>query len=114
MLRLWFDAHARGDLEAASQLVVDNAEFVVSGERLQGFDAFMHWYRERQRKEGPSFGYDVEVLLDGEAHAAAVITLSVAGRTWRQVALYRIEADRIASVWTVEEASQVVGSGEGP
>ncbi len=93
--------------------MVDDAEFVVPGERLQGFDAFMDWYRERQRKDGPSFRYNVEDLLDGATHAAAVITLSAAGRTWRQVVLYGIEGDRIFSVWAVEEAPRVARTGKG-
>ncbi|HVF20010.1 MAG TPA: nuclear transport factor 2 family protein [Mycobacteriales bacterium] len=104
VLVLWFDAHARGDLEAARGLVVDDVEIVVPGARLHGFDSFMQWYRDRQLHEGASFGYSVEDLLGGEHHAAAVIRLSVEDRTWRQVALFRVEGDRIASMWAVEDA----------
>ncbi len=104
VLRLWFDAHARGDLEAARGLVVDDVEVVVTGTRLHGFDSFMQWYRERRLEEGASFGYSVEDLLGGETHAAAVLTLSAGGRTWRQVALYRVDGDRISAIWLTEDA----------
>jgi hypothetical protein len=103
VLQRWFDAHARGDLGAARELVVDDVEVSVPGTRLRGFDAFMAWYRERVLTEGQAFGYVVEDLLGGEQHAAAVLVLTDGTRSWRQVALYRLEGDRITSIWAAEE-----------
>lgn len=103
VLHLWFAAHADGDLAAARELVTDDLDVLVSGRRLRGFQSFMEWYRERRIQEGPSFGYSVDELLSGDAYAAAVLTLSARGRRWRQVALYRVQDDRISSIWAVED-----------
>lgn len=103
MLRHWFAAHAEGDLVAARELVTDDLDVVIAGERLRGFESFMEWYREREIQEGSSFGYSVDDLLSGDAYAAAVLTLSARCRSWRQVALYRVQDDRISSIWAVED-----------
>lgn len=103
VLRRWFAAYAQDDLSAAHELVADDVEVVVGETRMRGFESFMQWYRARAAEEGDSFGYRVEDLLAGETHAAAVLTLSARGRTWRQVALYRVEDDRISSIWAAED-----------
>jgi hypothetical protein len=103
VVRLWFEAHASGDLDQARELVVAGLEVTVPGASLRGFDAFMQWYRERQAAEGPSFGYAVEDLLSGERHAAAVLTLHNGQESWRQVALYEVAEDRIVSIWLAED-----------
>ena len=72
------------------------------GVRLTGFDAFMRWYAERARQQGPGFGYRVVDVLDGTDHAAAVLELSDGTKSWLQVALYRVEAGCIASVTAYE------------
>ena len=105
VLRLWFDAHARGDLVAASELVVDDVEITLPGTRVRGFDEFMRWYRDRAQAEGASFSYEVEDVLAGDSYAAAVLTLSADGRSWRQLALYGVEGDRISSIWAAEDAA---------
>ena len=103
VLRQWFAAHGRGDMEAARRLVDDDLIVVVPGVRLHGFDAFMKWYADRAEREGPSFGYAVDDVLGGESHAAAVLTLSSGDRSWRQVAVYAVARDRITWIWAVEE-----------
>lgn len=104
VLQRWFDAHERGDLTAAASLLLPDAEISVPGAKLHGFDAFMQWYRSRAETEGATFRYVVEDVLSGDRHAAAVMTLSTDDRTWRQVALYRVEGDYIAAIWAAEDS----------
>lgn len=65
VLQAWFDAHARGDVAGAQALVADDLRVDVPGASLQGFDAFMRWYRDRAEREGASFRYVVEDLRLG-------------------------------------------------
>jgi len=103
VLRRWFDAHQRGDLAEASTLMAPTAAVSVLGKELVGFENFMKWYFERQASAGPSFRYDVVDVLGGQEYAAAIIRLSEAGRTWRQVAVYRVEDGLITSVAAYED-----------
>jgi hypothetical protein len=103
VVRAWFQAHARTDLEAARALVVEDLRIDMSGERMRGFDGFMAWYAQRRLREGPAFSYAVDDLLEGDDHAAAVLTLSAGERVWRQVAVYRVERDRITEIWARED-----------
>ena len=105
LLRAWFEAHGRNDLEGARQLVVDDLSADMSGTRLRGFDAFMAWYEQRRTAEGPSFSYRVDDVLGGENHAAAVLTLSTVDRSWRQVVLYTVRGGLIAEIWAREDGA---------
>ena len=103
VLRLWFAAHERRDHNAAKELVSSDVDVVVPGARLVGFDALMRWYADRAAAEGPAFDYEVDDVLGGEHHAAAVLRLTSNGKQWRQVAVYRIANGKISSIWAVEE-----------
>jgi len=106
VLRRWFEAHQRGDLAGASTLMASTAAVRVLGRELVGFENFMKWYRERQAFAGPSFRYDVIDVLGGQEHAAAIIRISEAGRTWRQVAVFRVEDGIITSIVAYEDEPQ--------
>ncbi len=106
VLRRWFDAHQRGDLAEASTLMAPTAPVCVLGHELVGFENFMKWYLDRQASAGPSFRYDVIDVLGGQDHAAAIIRLSEAGRTWRQVAVYRVEHGLITAIAAYEDKPQ--------
>ncbi|MEY2469987.1 MAG: hypothetical protein QOF21_2685, partial [Actinomycetota bacterium] len=74
VLQRWFDAHARGDVTTARELLVDGAPVALpDGTSVLGFDQFMRWYDARREREGPAFSYEVVDLLGGTHHAAAVI-----------------------------------------
>ena len=103
LLTRWFTAHASGDLETARSLVDDDLRVVVPGARLSGFDAFMAWFADRVKHEGPSFSYSVDELLGGERHAVALLRITSGDRSWRQVAVYAVVDNRIASIWAVED-----------
>lgn len=102
VLHRWFEAHERGDLQAASAMVADDADITVPGASLRGFDAFIQWHRERVQQEGPSFTYVIDDILSGERYAAAVLTLSTDADRWRQVAVYQIDGDIITAIWAAE------------
>ena len=50
--------------------------------------------------------YDV---LAGSTHAAALLDMRDGERRWRQVAVYTVRDDRIASIWAAE-SDQPVGA----
>jgi SnoaL-like domain len=104
VVRAWFDAHSRGDLAAARTLLAPEAPIHGEEVNLRGFDAFMSWYDDR-RSSRQGFGYEVVDLLGGEHHAAAIIRLSDAAESWRQVAVYEVEEDRITSIMMLEDHS---------
>jgi len=102
VLRAWFAAHAAGDTAAARSLILEDAEILVPGGRLHGFDALMEWYRQRSATE-PTFAYQVTELLSGEEFAAAVLTMRRGSEQWRQMVLYGIQGGLICSIWAVED-----------
>jgi ketosteroid isomerase-like protein len=106
VVRAWFDAHASGDLDGARALLAEDADIDMCGSRMRGFDAFMTWYGERRQRQGAAFSYQVDDLLAGEHHAAAVLTLSDGQRSWRQVAVYQVTDARIRGVWAREDEPQ--------
>jgi ketosteroid isomerase-like protein len=103
VVRAWFAAHAAGDLDAARALLADDAPMEMPDATVRGFDAFMTWYEARRASEGASFGYEVVDVLGGERHAAAVLRMTAAGATWRQVAVYEVEDGRIARLTAYED-----------
>ena len=99
----WFAAHAAGDLNRARALMAADALLELpGGVRVEGFDAFMAWYADRSRREGPDFGYHLIDLLTGTAHVAAVLELTDGSATWQQVAVYRVDAGLITAVSAYE------------
>jgi len=103
VLQKWFDAHRRGDLDEARQVLAADAPIVLPDRTLTGFDALLAFFADR-REQRPDFSYSVADVLAGTDHAAAVLELVEGDRRWRQVALYTVREDRIASIWAVEEA----------
>lgn len=101
VVHAWFDAHRRGDLDAARQLLAEDARIELPDREVRGFDGLMAFFAERQATR-PGFTYGVRDVLAGEAHVAAVLDLHEDGREWRQVALYTVRDARIVSVWASE------------
>ncbi len=113
----WFECFANGDLAAARELFDDDGVVRVFGEyaaEIHGFDQFIAWFGRRRQSLGESFDYRADELLAGNRHAAALITLSrtIAGRRveWRQLAVDRVEDDRITAVHAYEEPQHGSGS----
>ena len=101
VLGKWYDAHRRGDLEAARAVLAGDALFELPDRELRGFDAFVAWSAER-RTARPDFTMNVVETMPGEDHVAVLLGMSENGRTWRQIAVYTVRNDRIVSVWSAE------------
>lgn len=101
VLEAWFDAHRRGDLEAARALLVEDARIELPDREVRGFDGLMAFFAERKANR-PGFSYGVREVLAGEAHVAALLDMHEDGREWRQVAVYTVRDDRIVSIWSSE------------
>ncbi len=73
-----------------------------------GFDGFFRFYERKRAGSGDGFGYRVDELLVNDTSAAAVLTLSALREEtleeWKQVAIFRIQQDRIVEIWIVEDA----------
>ena len=104
VVRAWFDSHSRGDLASARALLAPDAPIHGDELNLRGFDALMSWYDDRLRTR-QGFGYEIVDLLGGEHHAAAIIRLTDAAESWRQVAVYEVEEGRITSIVNFEQHS---------
>lgn len=112
VLRRWFEAFERSDLETAREILAPDAVLHVSkpthlkGDYV-GFDGFLDFYERKQADAGAHFRYRVDELLAGDKSAAALLTLSrmTNGRLeeWKQIAVYRIEAEQIVAMWFLEE-----------
>ncbi|MGI8480035.1 MAG: nuclear transport factor 2 family protein [Gaiellaceae bacterium] len=112
VVRAWFDAFERSDLEAAGQLIAKDGVLHVrqpielAGDYV-GLDAFLEFYRAKRARAGDGFAYRVEEFLAGDSSAAAILTLSSGTgggyREWKQVAIYRIDDGRIVQMWFLEE-----------
>ena len=81
VLRRWFDAFDRSDLDAARALLATDAVLrVTKPESLSGnyvgFDGFLEFSRSKQATSGEGFSYRVDELLAGDRSAAAILTLS--------------------------------------
>lgn len=112
VVRAWFDAFERSNLEAAGELLATDGVLHVrqpielAGDYV-GLDAFLDFYRAKRARAGDGFSYRIEEFLAGDSSAAAILTLSSATggdyREWKQVAIYRIDDGRIVEMWFLEE-----------
>ena len=103
ILQAWFAAHRDADTDAARRLLAPDAPITLTDRTLHGLDELLGYFAERAAQR-PDFSYSVADVLAGDDHAAAVLQLVEGNRRWRQVALYTVREDRIASIWAVEEA----------
>lgn len=101
VLGQWYDAHRRGDVDAARAVLADDALFELPDQELRGFDAFAAWSAER-RASRPDFSMTVVETMPGTDHVAVLLGMAEHGREWRQVAVYTVRDDRIVSVWSSE------------
>jgi hypothetical protein len=106
VLGQWYDAHRRGDMEAARAVLVDDCLFELPGLELRGFDAFAAWSAER-RAPRPGFAMEVVDTMPGEHHVAVLLAMTEGDSSWRQCAVYTVRDDRIASVWSSESPHPV-------
>lgn len=106
VLQAWFDAHRRGDMDAARALLADDAPVVLPDRTVVGLDGLLAFFAER-RTQRPGFSYSVADVLAGADHAAALLDMVEGERRWRQLALYTVRDDRIASIWAAEDAQPV-------
>lgn len=106
VLDRWYDAHRRGDLDAARAVLAPDALFELPDRELRGFDAFLAWSAER-RATRPGFAMEVAETMPGENHVAVLLALREGDRSWRQVAVYTVRDDLIASIWTAESGYPV-------
>jgi len=108
VVRAWIAAFARGDLEEARGLYAEDGVLhtwhppELAGDHL-GFDEALRWFQRKGAAEGQAFTYGIEELMGGDRHAVALFLLSTNGRDWRQAAVYRIDAGKIAEIWLYEE-----------
>ncbi len=106
VLGQWYDAHRRGDLDAARAVLADDCLFELPGLELRGFDAFIAWSAER-RATRPDFAMEVVDTMPGEGHVSVLLAMSEGERRWRQVAVYTVRDDLIQSVWSSESPHPV-------
>lgn len=105
IVRKWFDAFAAGDMSVARQLF-PNDSVLHAGRPVRehrGLDAFLAWYQKRRETAGPSFRYEVEEIMPGKDHVAALITLFTRQGVSKQLALYKIASGQITDIWLFEE-----------
>ncbi|MFN2591107.1 MAG: nuclear transport factor 2 family protein [Actinomycetota bacterium] len=112
VVRAWFVAFETQDMESARSILAEDAVLhsygppEVAGYVRGGLDDLLAWYSRKRRAEGPGFEYDIEEILGGDRFGVALLRLSSGQServTWRQVAVYRIENDRIGEIWLHEE-----------
>lgn len=112
VIRRWFDAFERSDMEGARALMASDAVLNVSrplqlkGE-YAGFDAILDFFSRKRAAAGDGFGYRLEALFTNADSVAALLTLFArrngAPQEWRQVAIYRIRNKRIVGIEIIEE-----------
>ena len=102
VLQLWYDAHRDGDMGAARAVLTEDCLIELPDRELVGFDAFLQWSRERATREGPDFSMAVVDVMPGAGHVATLLDLRKGEQRWRQLAVYTVRDDRIASIWAAE------------
>jgi ketosteroid isomerase-like protein len=110
LVRAWFDAFERGDMDTARGLLAPDALVWVEPDSdpprfRRGFDDLVEWYAVRRTDE--TFGYELEGITASAAFAIATIRLRAGAgerlRSWRQTAVYRVEDGAIRSIWLFED-----------
>jgi hypothetical protein len=108
LIHEWISAFAAGELDRAKSLYAEHGVLhawhppELAGD-FEGFDEAFRWFHRRGAWEGRPITYGVEELLGGERYAATILILNADGQEWRQLAVYRTEAGKIAEVWLYEE-----------
>jgi ketosteroid isomerase-like protein len=113
VLRRWFDAFDRDDMEAARALWAEDGVLhattppEIAGE-VRGFDEFLAWYAKRRAITGTDFDFTVHDLVGSDVHAVALIRARAVDRSgverlWRQLCVYHVDGGRITEMWIHEE-----------
>jgi hypothetical protein len=101
VLEQWYDAHRRGDMEAARSVLAPGALIELPDRELHGFDEFLAWSAARA-VERPDLSMAVDEVLPGQDHVAALLAMGEGERHWRQLAVYTVRDDRIVGIWASE------------
>jgi ketosteroid isomerase-like protein len=108
LIRRLFGAFAAGDLETINQALADGVQSHTPGESLiagtaVGREAVIAQLGRSRELSGGTYRIEVEDVLGGETHAAAVYrgraTRDGRSLDLRHIALYRIEHGRITKIW---------------
>jgi uncharacterized protein len=113
LVRRGYEALARGDMDAMSEIASNEVEFHIPGDHplagdYKGSDAYRRYYRRLM--EATSGGYRVElehVFMDGRGHVIAVHrgTAERDGRMRHQLlaVLYTITNDKVTAINVFDE-----------
>jgi hypothetical protein len=112
VLKRWFDAFERDDMDMARTLWANEAVLhaksppEIAGE-VRGFDEFLAWYGKKQAVTGTGFQFVVHDLVGSDVHAVALIRMQGEQggmvRRWKQIAVYHVDGGQITEMWLHEE-----------